>query len=154
MRHSIESRERKLDRFFARARAVNDDELRSDLARYGVVLVCGYVERCVEVIMLERLSQKAHPRVIHFLKGHFKKGTNYDCEAICQLLIRFDQGWESSFRDLINSNEEWASSLSSAYSIRNSIAHGGDGNKGLAGVEAFYLDCKNIVNSLVKATER
>ncbi|KQW30824.1 hypothetical protein ASE36_00530 [Rhizobium sp. Root274] len=154
MRHAIESRERKLDRFFARARSVEDGELQSDLARYGTVLVCGFVERCVEVIILERLSQKAHPRIIQFLKSHFKRGTNYDCEAICQLLVRFDQDWESQFRSIIDANDEWISSLTSAYAIRNAIAHGGDGNKGLAGVETFYGDSKKIIWSLVKSTEK
>lgn len=152
MRHAIESRERKLEEFFARAKNTDDDELKSDLARFGIVMVCGYVERCVEVIVLDRLTAKAQPKVLQFIKSHFKKGTNYDCEAICQLLIRFDQNWERAFRSAINKNDQWLTSLASAYSLRNSIAHGGDGNKGLPGVEAFYLDCKNIVVTLIEAT--
>lgn len=153
MRHAIESRERKLDQFFARAKDVGDDELKSDLARLGAVLVCGYVERCVEVIILDRLTTKAQPKVLQFIKSHFKKGTNYDCEAICQLLIRFDQNWETAFRSRISKNDQWLTSLASAYNLRNSIAHGGDGNKGLAGVEALYMDCKNIVMALAEATK-
>ena len=98
MRHAIKNRERKLDEFFLRAENVTDDELKSDLARFGAVLVCGYIERCVEIIVLERLTPRAQPRVLQFIKGHFKRGTNYDCEAICQLLTRFDQHWENKFR--------------------------------------------------------
>jgi len=153
MQHSIDSRQRKLDTFFARARAVKDDELKSDMARFGLVLVCGYVERCVEVIILDRLTSRAQPRVLQFIKTYFKKGTNYDCEAICQLLIRFDQGWSDAFRTTIEANDGWEASLTSAYALRNSIAHGGDGNKGLPGVEAFYTDCKNIVAALIEATK-
>ncbi|WP_162419825.1 HEPN domain-containing protein [Microvirga brassicacearum] len=152
MQHAIESRERKLDAFFARAMSAGNDELKSDLARFGAVLVCGYVERCVEVIILHRLTTRAQPRVLLFIRSHFKKGTNYDCEAICQLLIRFDQNWETAFRSTISRNDQWSSSLASAYALRNSIAHGGDGNKGLPGVEALYTDCKNIVVALVEAT--
>lgn len=153
MRHAIESRERKLDEFFARAKGAGDDELKSDLARFGTVLVCGYVERCVEVVILNRLTKKAQPRVLDFIKSHFKKGTNYDCEAICQLLMRFDPKWEATFRSMIDKNDQWSMSLASAYSLRNSIAHGGDGNKGLLGVEALYNDCKNIVVALMEATK-
>lgn len=153
MQHSIDSRQRKLDTFFARARSVKDDELKSDMARFGVVLVCGYVERCVEVIMLDRLTSRAQPRVLQFIKTYFKKGTNYDCEAICQLLIRFDQGWSNAFRTTIEANDGWEASLTSAYALRNSIAHGGDGNKGLPGVESFYTDCKSIVAALIEATK-
>lgn len=153
MRHAIESREQKLDAFFTRAKKVSDDELKSDLARLGAVLVCGYVERCVEVVVLDRLTTKAQPRVLQFIKSHFQKGTNYDCEAICQLLIRFDQSWETAFRSKISKNDQWSTSLVSAYSLRNSIAHGGDGNRGLLGVEALYKNCKNIVVALVEATK-
>lgn len=152
MQHSIASRERKLEEFFARAKGAGDDELKSDLARLGAVLVCGYVERCVEVVILDRLTTRAQPKVLQFIKSHFKKGTNYDCEAICQLLIRFDQNWETAFRSTINKNDQWLSSLASAYSLRNSIAHGGDGNKGLVGIEALYMDCKNVVGALIEAT--
>ena len=152
--YAIESRERKLDAFFARARAVKDDELKSDMARFGIVLVCGYVERSVEVIILERLTNRAQPRVLSFIKTHFKRGTNYDCEAICQLLVRFEQDWSNAFRLEIDAHEDWESSLTSAYALRNSIAHGGDGNKGLPGVEVFYGDCKMIIAALLEATEK
>lgn len=154
MQHAIDSRERKLDAFFVRAKGVSDDELKSDLARFGAVLVCGYVERCVEVIVLGRLAGRAHPRVLQFIKSHFKKGTNYDCEAICQLLVRFDQDWGTAFRLAIGKNDQWSTSLASAYNLRNSIAHGGDGNEGLNRVENLYMDCKNIVVALVDATKK
>ena len=155
MQHAIDSRERKLDAFFKRAKKqAADDEITSDMARLGAVLACGYIERCVEVIILERLTKRAHARVLKFVKSHFKKGTNYDCEAICQLLERFESGWADSFRSQISKNEQWASSLSSLYVLRNSIAHGGDQNRGLAGVETLYEDCKVIVKALVEATRR
>lgn len=153
MQLAIGSRERKLDAFFARAKHAGDEEVASDLARLGIVLVCGYVERCVEVIILNRLATRAQPRVLQFIKSHFKKGTNYDCEAICQLLIRFDQDWEKTFRLMISNNDHWSTSLASAYNLRNSIAHGGDGNKGLLGVETLYTDCKRIVVALIEATK-
>lgn len=153
MRHAITGREQKLDAFFARAKGIGDDELKSDLARFGAVLVCGYVERCVEVVILDRLTTRAQPRVLQFIKSHFKKGTNYDCEAICQLLLRFDQNWETAFRATISKNDQWSTSLVSAYNLRNSIAHGGDGNKGLLSIETLYTDCKNIVVALMEATK-
>jgi len=153
VRSGIDSREGKLDAFFARAKGAGDDELKSDLARLGAVLVCGYVERCVEVIILDRLTTRAQPKVLQFIKTYFKKGTNYDCEAICQLLLRFDQNWETAFRSTIDKNDQWSSSLTSTYSLRNSIAHGGDGNKGLSGIEALYDDCKNIIAALIAATK-
>lgn len=152
MKLAIESRERKLDDFFARAKKCVDVEMASDLARLGAVLCCGYVERCVEVIIIERLKVKAQDRVLQFIKAHFKRGTNYDCEAIAQLLVRFDGNWEFRFREKMKKNDQWVSSLSSLYALRNSIAHGGDMNRGLTGVISLFGDCKLVVKALVDAT--
>ncbi|WP_025031124.1 HEPN domain-containing protein [Nitratireductor aquibiodomus] len=155
MRHAIASRERKLDAFFHRAKKkVADDEVVSDLSKLAAVLACGYVERCVEVVILERLSNRAHTRVLKFIKAHFKRGTNYDCEAMCQLLDRFDTDWSKKLRQKLDANEQLATSLASLYVIRNSVAHGGDQNRGLAGIESMYSDCKLIIAALVEATQQ
>ncbi len=80
----IDSRKSKLDAFFARAKSSDIlEESRADLAKFGAVLVCGFVERCVEVVILQRLSGRAHPRITKFIQAYFRKGTNYECEAIC-----------------------------------------------------------------------
>lgn len=154
MKLAIESRERRLDAFFARAKKFpTDDEVASDLAKLGAVLACGYIERCVEVVILDRISHRAHARVVGFIKTHFKKGTNYDCEAINQLLERFEKSWADKFRAEIAKNEQWTSSLSSLYSLRNSIAHGGDQNRSLIGVETLYNEVKFVVKILVESTK-
>ena len=153
MQHAIGSREKKLDEFFQRAKKkVPDDEVVSDLSKLAAVLTCGYVERCVEIVILERLTSRAHTRVLKFIKAHFKRGTNYDCEAMCQLLERFDMDWSERLRHKLAANEQLEASLTSLYVIRNSVAHGGDQNRGLAGIESMYLDCKKIVAALVEAT--
>jgi hypothetical protein len=153
MRHAIDSRIRKLDAFFVRAAALGiEDEIRADLARYAAVLVAGFIERSVEVIVLDRLSHRAHPRVMKFITAWFRKGTNYDCEAITQLLDRFDLQWGDRFRAFLGNNSRYADSVTSIYTLRNSVAHGGDQNRGLAGVETLYVDCKEVVEGLVLAT--
>jgi len=153
MRHAIDSRIRKLDGFFARASAVDDDELKSDLSKLGAVLACGFVERSVEIIVLDRISYRAHPRVQSFVKSYFKKGTNYDCEAICKLLERFDLAWSQNMRSWIDANDGAASSLISIYALRNSIAHGGDNSSSLVRVKALYDDCKVVVEAAIVSTQ-
>lgn len=132
--------------------SADDVELGAILRSYGTVLICGFVERSVEVIILERLRSRAHPKVINFVKSHFKKGTNYNCNAICQLLDRFDSKWKESFRDFMENNEKEVEALSSIYSIRNSVAHGGD-----FGISAHALrercgDAKKIIDALILST--
>jgi hypothetical protein len=153
VRHSIDLRKRKLDTFFKRVEDRNlDEQLVADLSRFGAVLICGFVEKCVEVVVLERLKNRAHPRVITFLKSHFRRGTNYDCKAIEQLLIRFDPEWAERFQTFCSQNEAHAEALDSAYALRNSIAHGGDGNRGLNGIKQLYSSAQEIVEALIWAT--
>jgi RiboL-PSP-HEPN len=123
------------------------------LAKFGAVQICGFVERSVEIVVLERLTGRAHSRVVSFVKGHFKRGTNYDCEAICQLLARFDLEWEAKMRAFLKANDNLNEAMKSAYTLRNAIAHGGQASRGLAGVIDLYKDAKKIVEALVECTE-
>ena len=151
--HAIETRKLQLDAYFRRAAdPAISDEIRSDLAKHGIVLICGFVERSVETLIMEKIAQRAHPRVQNFIRGYFKIGTNYNCEAIAQLLDRFDVGWGTKFRALLKTRDDLVEALRSAYDLRNSIAHGGTGNRGLRGVQELYASAKDVVDGMEVAT--
>ena len=59
---------------------------------------------------------------------------NFDDNAICSLLERFDLQWERNFRMQMDGNEKLKSDLASIYAVRNSVAHGGS-----AGINASTL---------------
>jgi len=150
----VESRKRQLDAFFARASALpsRDEELRSDMAKHGIVLICGFVERCVEEIVLDRIKSLANVRVQNFVKGHFKRGTNYNFVAIASLLERFDLDWASNFRNLLDGRDDLVEAIRSAYEVRNSIAHGGTANKGLDDVIRWFNAAQEVVDAMIMAT--
>ena len=101
---------------------------------------------------MEKISQRAHPRVQKFIRSYFKIGTNYNCEAIAQLLEQFDVGWGAKFRVFLNTRDDLVEALRSAYDLRNSIAHGGTGNRGLRGVQDLYVLAKEVVDGMEVAT--
>ena len=149
---AIEERFKLLEQQVELACNASDEEVAANLRRFGTVLICGFVERSIEVILLERLKPLAHPRVLNFVKSHFKRGTNYNCEVICSLLERFEPEWKNKFKHFMDNNEKEVDALSSTYSVRNSVAHGGSG-----GINAITLrerrdDVKKIVDALIKAT--
>ena len=151
--HAIEARKQQLEAYFRRAGdAAISEEVRSDLAKHGIVLICGFVERSVETIIMEKISQRAHPRVQSFIRGHFKIGTNYNCEVIAQLLERFDGRWSAKFRAFLEARDDLIEALRSAYDLRNSIAHGGTGSRGLRGVLDLYTAAKQVVDGMEAAT--
>ncbi|HVI32671.1 HEPN domain-containing protein [Phenylobacterium sp.] len=154
MRRQLESRVDQIERFIARAHDKDvPDDVRAALARFGAVLVCGFVERSVEIIVTERLKYRAQDRVLNFIKTHFQRGTNYDCEAISQLLARFDPEWYRRFCAFVESNDDVREGISSAYGVRNSVAHGGSNSMGLNRLREIFEMSKQLVEGLVRATE-
>lgn len=149
---AIEQRFKHLQQQIELACNASDDEVATDLRKFGTVLICGFVERSIEVILLERLRPLAQPRVLSFVKSHFKRGTNYNCETICQLLERFEPEWKNKFQDFMDKNEKEVDGLTSTYSVRNSVAHGGSGSINGNTLRERRDDAKRIVDALVKAT--
>lgn len=146
---AVEARKRQLETYFIRALdPAIPEEVRADLAKHGTILVCGFVERSVELIVIEKIRKLAHPRVENFIRSHFKFGRNYDCEAIVQLLERFDSKWGLNFRDFLKSRDDLVQAILSAYGLRNSIAHGGTGNRGIYGVKELFAAAVSIIEGL------
>ena len=149
---AIEERFRLLEQQIELACNASDEEMAANLRRFGTVLICGFVERSIEVILLERLKPRAHPRVLNFVKSHFKRGTNYNCGAICDLFERFEPEWKNKFKSFMDNNEKEVDSLSSTYSVRNSVAHGGSASITAITLRERRDDVKKIVDALIIAT--
>ena len=106
----------------------------------------------MEVIVLERLKKRAHPKLLEFVKSHFKYGTNFRCSVIKGFLERFDQGWARKFQDFIDSNEEAVVLVESAYTIRNQAAHGNSVNVGEKRLGEFFSGAKIVVEAVIRST--
>jgi hypothetical protein len=115
-----------------------DEETASYFCKLGCVLICGNLERCVELILSERIAIKSPPQVMSFLKAYFRRGTNYDCDQIGQLLYRFDAEWGRAFDSFIEGNGAIKEGISSCYAVRNSVAHGGGGSLGPSVLRQYY----------------
>jgi hypothetical protein len=150
---AIENRERQLDKYFNDAEKFQENErMQSELAKFGAVLICGYLERSVETIVINRLQKKCHPTILSFVKSHFKSGTNYKRSAIVELLKRFETDWATKFEKQVPEEEKLAQSVQSVYALRNSIAHGGTANCGLKTVKTYYDDAQKVVKALIAST--
>jgi hypothetical protein len=126
----IEQRFKTLEELINAAAKESDERTASYFCKLGSVLICGNLERCVELIMMARIADRSAPQVGNFLRRFFSRGTNYDCEQICQLLYRFDNGWGHAFQAFVDSRSDLKESISSCYAVRHSVAHGGAGSLG------------------------
>lgn len=149
MSFEIEQRFKRLDELIvAAANKSLDERTASYICRLGSVQICGNLERCVELILIARLADRSPKQVGNFLRRYFERGTNYDCERICQLLYRFDSKWGHAFEDFVKANDLLKESISSCYAVRNSVAHGGTQSLGPQILRQYYEASLEVVTKL------
>ena len=129
------------------------EKVQGQLFRFGSVLVCGCIERSIEIIIIERLRHRAHERVLNFVRSHFKSGRNFDCKAIQELLGRFDRNWAKKFEVFLKDNPDMSERISSCYSVRNSVAHGGASSMGSKTLREMIEVCHRLVDGVIEATK-
>lgn len=153
MQLQLDSRYDAVVRYIAEASAPGvSPDIQAHLCRFGTVLVCGYVERAVEIIVIERLTSRAQTRVLNFIRSNFKRGRNLDASAVAELLNRFDPGWYRKFDTFINANSRVRDGVSSCYGLRNTIAHGGTASVTAMRLNELLQAAKDMVDAIVLAT--
>jgi len=145
----IEQRFRSLEQLVTAAAAKELDELSASyLCRLGSVLICGNLERCVELVLTARFAGRSPPQIDSFIRAYFRRGVNYDCERISQLLYLFDKAWGNAFEAFIDRKDHLRESISSCYAIRNSVAHGGGQSLGPRILKQYYDASFEVVANL------
>ncbi len=148
MSMSVEIRFREVEKIVAASQGKGlDPEIAAKYCKLGCVMVCGAVERSIEILVTERLGNKA-PQIKSFFKSFFKRGTNYDCDSISELLYKFDKDWGRKFSKFVSDNEQIKSGISSCYAIRNSIAHGGTNSLGPSTLKQYFDSAFNLIVEL------
>lgn len=151
----IENREKSLGEFIVRCSGPDVPVDVQDAMRvHSVVQVCGYIERSMEIVIIERIQNKAHPKVIEFIKSYFKKGTNFRCPAIKYFLERFDSKRAREFQDFIDKNDDVLELVNSAYTLRNQAAHGTPINVGDKRLAELFDGAKRVVQAVIDAIAR
>jgi hypothetical protein len=153
MQLQLDARYDAVARFVAEASAGNIPEhVQAHLYRFGTVLICGYIERAVEIIIMERLASRAQQRVLNFVRSHFKRGRNMDTKGISELLNRFDSAWYREFGRLAQANDSMKAGVFSCYDLRNSIAHGQTATVTLKRLNELLAAAKQMVDLVVQVT--
>ena len=146
MSFEIEQRLKRLEELIVACADKRLEELTASyLCRLGSVQICGNLERCIELILIARFASRSPKQIGSFLRQYFKRGTNYDCERILQILHQFDTNWGHSFDEFVKLNDNLKESISSCYAVRNSVAHGGSQSLGPSILRQYYEASKSII---------
>lgn len=140
----IASRKQNLDSLFARLSTVTDPEMQSHWARYLCVLVSGFIEDSVRILLTEYVKGKANKKISDYVMSQLSSFTNANTEKILTLTGKFSKDWELALRAEVD--DELKSAIDSTVARRHEIAHGKNSS-------ITFHTIRNYYGRVVKAIE-
>ena len=126
----------RLDYLFQQVSGITDEEMKSHWARYLCVLVAGFIENSLRIMLVKYAAAKAHPNVANYVNNRIKNITNLNNEKMKQLLGSFNSDWEKIIEENILDDQKEA--IDSILANRHQIAHGQSVGITYARVNQYY----------------
>lgn len=121
------------------------------LTNYSIVRACGTIEFCFKTIISD-LHAGHSPQVQNYVDNTIRNSSiNPSRDNICKTLRRFDDEWNSKFKDKLNTHEHSArlkSSIDSLNTARNSFAHGETPSSSFENIKNYFEDSVIILEML------
>lgn len=141
----------RLDEAFSRGeRFSGQPEIQADYARYLCVLVTGHLEKEIVRIFQEYVDSQADHRTSSYFASTMRSGSNMRADRISNIAKSFDPSWKESLKQPLTT--QLRDTIGSAYTSRNSIAHGDDVDLTFLRVKEYYEQVKqaiHVVESIV-----
>lgn len=139
---------RDLDGFKLKIDHVDDEEIKSFLAKLFCIRTAGLIEVFLKTRISEYSKKKVPNEINRFLTVKFKDITNLKSSKFEEVLSNFSVDWASKFRQYMEEHEQKKASLDSLIAQRHSIAHGQASNISMTSMTQYYEDVKTILNHL------
>lgn len=145
-RDAVFSRRQRLDATFERVENMGDDaELLSDFARYLCVLVSGFLEQSVVVLVLEHVRRNSDPTVQNHIEVRLRRQfTNANSQRLIDLMNTFSKDWGADLRKFLDG--EYKDAIDSVVALRNRISHGENAVVTMTSVKGHYKSVKKVVD--------
>jgi|SRR6185369_1901057 len=148
----ILSHRQRIDTLFAQVASIPDPATQAEWSKYLCILVSGFIEESLRVLLEEYTSTRATPVIRAFVSKEVRGITNCKTSKISAILQRFDPRWETDFLDQIEARsritDEIKNSLDSVVNNRHLIAHGKNVGLGYAAVSNYYRNVKRAIETM------
>ena len=152
MNRNIHSHQQRLDNLFQNVSRFSDPKDKSEWAKYLCILVSGFIEASLRVLLEDYVSNKSSSKIQRFLAGYIKDITNCKTSRINEVLEKFDTQWADDFRERIkqksNITDEIKNSIDTVITNRHKIAHGGNVGITYANIQKHYNNAKDAIRIL------
>ncbi|NET00521.1 MAG: hypothetical protein F6K62_21110 [Sphaerospermopsis sp. SIO1G2] len=126
--------------------------MQSEWSKYLCILVSGFLEESLRVLLEKYCQNKASPNIQKFVIKQIDNITNCKTEKIKRILGEFSPTWESEFSQKIHEQSkidgEIKNSIDSVIDNRHKIAHGKSVGMSYSRVSNWYENVKQAVGIL------
>ncbi len=141
------SEKQRIDSLFDRISTLPvDEEFHAHWSRYLCVLISGFIENAMRILLTEYSKNKSHPNVSNYVSKQIKGITNLNNEKILQLLGSFDSEWRNVIEQKITDAQKDA--IDSIVANRHNIVHGRSVGITVPRVKNYYLCILAIINTI------
>lgn len=152
MNSSISSHRQKIDARFNKVSSISDPADQGEWSRYLCILVSGYIEESLRILLETYAVNHASPYIQNFVCKEIKGITNCKTNKIIDILCKFNSDWGNNFTSQIaaksNINNEIKDSIDSIVTTRHAIAHGKSTGLSYSTVSNYYKNVKKAVEVL------
>lgn len=147
--HILSHRQR-IDTLFSKVASISNPADQSEWSKYLCVLVSGFIEESLRVLLEEYTRTHSAPNIQNFVEKQIGNITNCKTSRILEVLSKFSQDWANDFSNQIQATssiaDEIKNSIDSVIANRHDIAHGRN-------VGITYTRISNYYNNIKKAVD-
>ena len=141
------SEKQRIDNLFDRISELPvNDEFHAHWSRYLCVLISGFIENAMRILLTEYSKNKSHPNVSNYVSKQIKGITNLNNERILQLLGSFDSKWRTVVEQKISDAQKDA--IDSIVANRHNIVHGRSVGITITRVKNYYLSILSVISTI------
>lgn len=152
MNPSILSHRQRLDALFKKISSITDIADQSEWSKYLCVLVSGFLEESLRVLLEEYTITNSSTNIQNFVEVQISSITNCKTSKIMDILSKFSTVWKDEFINEIQNksriNDEIKNSIDSVITNRHQIAHGKNVGLRYSTVANYYENVKKAVEIL------
>ena len=144
MNPSILAHRQRIDNLFKKVALFEELEIKSEWSKYLCILVSGFIEESLRVLLEKYSENKASANIQKFVGKKIDDITNCKTEKIKRILLEFSSDWENEFTNKIN--DQIKTAIDNVVQNRHKIAHG-------KSIPMSYHNILNYYNNVKKAVE-
>ncbi|MBO1069911.1 MAG: hypothetical protein HEQ13_11290 [Dolichospermum sp. DEX189] len=144
MNPSILAHRQRIDNLFKKVALFEELEIKSEWSKYLCILVSGFIEESLRVLLEKYCENKASANIQKFVGKKIDNITNCKTEKIKRILLEFSSDWENEFTNKIN--DQIKTAIDNVVQNRHKIAHG-------KSIPMSYHNILNYYNNVKKAVE-